>query len=171
MDSILKRKVLILGGGFALIIILLLLFILNRSDSARIEKSGESGHQTAPAEQTGPIYNNFTELTSRGLTTEQLQGLQFGLFQYTESRSMDVESFTVIANSVKDTFSETESGVFVMYFDVTVNGKDLLKARLERSELTVVRLFLTDPKTSAQEYDSKAIDVFELNQKRSDYGD
>jgi len=164
MDKKVKRRLIIIGGTFILLLMIGIILALSLSEKSKVSEMNQRGDTAQEDIIDTPAasnYTNFHELTDRGLTHDQLKGFQYALYNYVESKDIHTDNFSIDASTVKDAFSESESGVFVMSFDITVRNHKTLKAKLERSELTVIRLYLFDS-NGVQVYDSGSIDTFDL---------
>jgi len=108
----------------------------------------------------GPVYLGFGELLDVGMSKYQLEAVKYAFEQYGRTTNQKVQevSLTVSSLTIEGHNKDDPTPKDKVFFDVTINRKQNLKARVDYFDITSVQLYLSDPKTNAVIFDSKVID-------------
>lgn len=125
----------------------------NNTDAASATTNGVI-NESELVEKSGP---NYSALIEKGFSEQQIDTLQYTLYQYAQPSGISVRDITVPKEGVIHTLSDPDNGIFYHTYDFTVkfDDKNTFKARAEVSGLSGVRLYLYNPTTNALVYDSK----------------
>lgn len=106
-------------------------------------------------DETPVAYEGFKELASRGLTSFQMQGVRYALFQF----APEADRFSVNITSIKTTPYDRNrpQAIVPVTFTITID-KTVYSAKVDKyNDLTTVRLHLFDGQ-GKQVFDSQPVD-------------
>jgi len=169
-----NRALVIIGIAATVIILILYLTIFNQTSTTQTDE--ETGNNASTSAKDSASYDinedklaatpksDFTALTDAGVTSSELDALQFGLYSYAQPQSISVRDAKAVKGSVEHTVPDINSGDrfqsyrFVIQLDSTRQvGVEL---RSDRLYSTTVKIF--DLKTKTQLFDSGIIDTRKL---------
>ncbi len=115
-----------------------------------------------------PVYLGFSKLLDIGVSKYQLEALKYAFEQYGKSSNQSPKEVSLTVDSIHSTLHNPSdpNSKDTVTFDVTLDRKQAYKAKVEYSDITAVRLYLSDPQTGSLIYDSKIVDRYSSD----DYG-
>lgn len=108
-----------------------------------------------PALRTQPSFQGLDPMLYYGLTEEQLNNLKAAFQAYADSSNITLTGVSATNVAVVPRNPDVDNPVDVITFEANVNDVKFLKAKIEYSDLTSIRLYLFDKMTGAQIFDSK----------------
>jgi hypothetical protein len=107
-----------------------------------------------------PIFLGFSKLLDHGMSTDQVNGVQEGFYQYSQTLEKPLKEVSLTVKSIDPVYPNPDSGdtAVKINFEVTLDRKNVYKARVEYDDITTVRLFLSDTKNK-QVFASGVIDM------------
>ena len=109
-----------------------------------------------------PVYLGFSKLLDIGITSLQVEATREAFYRYSRAGQKNIKEVSIFVDTIRSVYKDRESTDTkrTATFDVKIDRKDTLKAKLEYFELRVVRLYLYDSKTNGTLFDSSDIDVY-----------
>jgi hypothetical protein len=108
---------------------------------------------------TAPNYTGFDDLLNYGLSSDQESDLKYAFTKFAASTNQHFSEVD-LTNIAVAPHDSTSSAPDTATFNVTINNQINYQGRLAYSNLTAAELYLTNPQTGAQVYDSGLIDVY-----------
>lgn len=104
--------------------------------------------------QTPPTYYGTDDLLNIGLSSDQLNSVEYAFGQYFRSakktvKRIDISSVQAVSRNPND-----PSPLNTVNFNVTFNTNDSYQARVDYSSITTIHLYLYNPTNNALVYDS-----------------
>jgi hypothetical protein len=108
-----------------------------------------------PTTVSEPTYQGDGDLTDSGITTDQLTNLKYAVTHYahTQGKTLKTVTFTDVEAAFRN--PQSDSTVNTYTFDLVFNDNEAYHAKLEVTDLSTVRLYLTQSGQSV--YDSGPI--------------
>lgn len=94
-----------------------------------------------------PVYSNIDNLKrSDGFTTEHVDGLQYGFYQFAQQENLDIRKLLIDIESAEEvTAAEaTQNGIYTVAFTFSF-GEKSYKAEVGRRSLAIVELRVYEP--------------------------
>lgn len=107
-------------------------------------------------------YSGTDSLMTHGLTNAQLGDLKYALYQFALSASLNPKKVDIRGVTIEPFNRKNPTGKAIADFDLTLDNNHY-RAKMEYFDLASIRLYLTDPKTNQQIYDSQTINNRNLN--------
>jgi len=113
-------------------------------------------------ETNPPTYLGFSKLLDIGVTSFQVDATKESFYRYSKKDQKNIKEVSIFVDSIKAVYRDRDSADpnQTATFDVKIDRKDTLKAKLVYSELRVARLYLYDAKTNGVLFDSGNIDIY-----------
>jgi hypothetical protein len=90
-----------------------------------------------------PVYLGIDQLVVHGLTSDQLSSLKLAFDNYSKSKNSSIKEVSFDVDHIS---SQHTASQFLMLFKVKFNRKDIYNAKVDYSNLTSIKLDLSDDK-------------------------
>ncbi len=153
-----RKLIIIVGVVVGLLILGIVTVISLTGDSQEATQADQnSGSPESAQGQSEISYTGFAELSQRGLTTVQMEGIKYALFQYAKKASKFAINPATIQQAAYDSDNPTDT--IQMTFDMTIDDKEAYKVKVDKYvDLTSVRVYLTSASNNKLVYDSQPVD-------------
>lgn len=170
MRTIKNNRILLIAAACAG---LLLLGIFLAVASTRQEKAADTTPQQTAADTTTSAstnYSGFESLINISVTADQVDGLKYALYQYTQSNNQEPKEVAVITSTVVQApYDPATDSKFTVRFDVRLD-QEVYQATMDYFDITAMRLYLRKPGSEAIIYDSRTIDIYQLRKEQNTLG-
>lgn len=150
-----SRKAIVLIFALLLGVVIVLLLSDGGQTTESPVQSSETTNTNNPPDQTAVTYEGFKELANRGMTSFQMQGVRYALFQF----APEANNFKINPASIKTTPYDRDrpQAIIPTTFDIAIDKKAYLAKVDKYNDLTTIRVYLFDDQ-GKQVYDSKPLD-------------
>lgn len=103
--------------------------------------------------QVAVDYKGIDALINNGLSTDQAESFKYALGQYAKQNNKEIKSAQLSEFSMelrRETFD-------IIRFKLDINDNEHYRAKMDITDISAIRLYLTDAKTNKQVYDSQTI--------------
>ena len=104
-----------------------------------------------------PTFGNIDSIVNRGVSAAQVDSLKWAFFAYIQANHLSAQVVTIDSSSLTKAAHDPSSDIFTLNFNASFDTNLTVKAQLDYSNLTDVRLRLFNITTSAALYDSGTI--------------
>lgn len=166
-----RKKVIVIIVLAALAIILLIVVTAFGNSNESATETQQPAQVTGPESESGQDaveYTGFAELAQRGLTSYQMDGVRYALYQFNKNAT----TFAVTPSTIKQAPYDRDNPTdFVkLTFTIKVDNTSYQATVDKYTDLSTVRLYLALPDGKAV-FDSKPIDSTKLAAPNPYYGD
>lgn len=163
-DNTQKRKMIavIVIAAFLLSVVVILLSMPPKNEAASEQTNDAAPQAAEPAVQ----YNGFTDLSKRGLTSYQMEGVKYALFNYASNAS----NFTIDASTIQQSPYDRDNPTPTVQINFAISiDKKSYTAKVDKyTDLVTVRVYLYEQGASQPVYDSQPIDSRQLQNQQGD---
>jgi hypothetical protein len=178
MRNLLDNRWVIFGGGLALVAVVVIVAVVLSlrsqpqypADNTYVDPASHETisdpHGKSPdvngSAPDQPIFLGLSKLTERGVSQFQINDLKEAFYRYKKASNKPVKEVSIYVDTVQvipfDPHTATEP-VTTVKFDVLIDRKDRLNAKMTYDTTSAMRLVLSDPNSHNQVYDSGVIDL------------
>jgi hypothetical protein len=101
-------------------------------------------------------YSGSEALMKHGLTSAQLKGLKYAIYQYTLASGQNPERVKITNVEIEPYNRKDPTGKAIANFNITLD-KTTYRAKMEYFDLTLIQLYMYNQKTNTPVYDSKTV--------------
>jgi hypothetical protein len=156
-----ERKILIICASLvvaSLIVLVVVLGIRHRHQTELSKTTPTPEPSVAARFSSHPDFEGIEALTEHGLTSYQVQNVEYSFNQYKE-KSGSVKKVWVDANTLTSVDVPREQTTKTIAFGGKFNDQTIYRAKVDFYDLTVTRLYLYDDKDKLL-YDSGKVDLY-----------
>ena len=107
-----------------------------------------------------PVYLGFDKLIDHGLSFDQLNNIKTAFYSYSKKQGQPFKEISVDVDHISlEHDPKVHNSPLLMLFDVQFDRKEILKAKIDYSKLSSVRLYLINPANDQVVYDSQVINT------------
>jgi|GEM_PF-3488689 len=164
-----NRPLVIAAVGLA-VFVLLTAVVLILAHSGGNTPAGQSSAAPTPTPtpspanpalgSSAPTYEGFDDLLNYGLSSDQESDLKYAFTKFAAAANLRVTEIDLGSIAIAPHDSTSASTNSTATFTATINKTTIYQARLVYSNLTAAELYLNNPQTGAQIFDSGLIDVY-----------
>ncbi len=171
MNPVRNRRVLILAAAIFVILVIVGLVLALRGGKKNSNRYTDPfSHETVsnPPGKTPdtygvptgqPLFLGIDKLLDHGLTFEQLNALKDTFTAYAKTKTPPIQEISVDVDHITLQHNKSlPNAPFDMMFDVKFDRKDVVKAKVEYTDLIHIRLFLMDSASGKTIFDSASLD-------------